>query len=83
MMTGISPKNAYLASSSATRASLGQAGKGKPLQFTWSISAVRSLPKRLSVEPDPLSPGEISFCVITPSISTSSSRSPWPPECSA
>ncbi len=70
MMTGSSPKNAYLASSKATRASLGHAGNGKPLQFDWSISAVRSRPSRLNVEFDPRSPGAISFFVMTPSIRT-------------
>ena len=48
----------------------GQAGKGKPLQLDWSIRTVRSLPVIVSVELEPLSPGEIWLLVITPSIST-------------
>ena len=59
MISGMTPKIAYFSSSSATRASAGQAGKGKPLQFDWFISAVRSLPVIVSVELEPLSPGEI------------------------
>ena len=46
------------------------AGKGNPLQFDWSISAVRSLPISVSVELEPLSPGAMWLLVITPSIST-------------
>ena len=70
MTRGMTPKSAYLASSRATRASGGRAGKGKPLQSDWSISAVRSLPVMVRVEFEPLSPGEIWLLVITPSIST-------------
>src|SRR5208337_3740093 len=70
MMSGMTPKKAYLASNIATRASRGQAGNGKPLGSDWSISAVRSRPVIVSVEFEPLSPGEIWLFVMTPSIST-------------
>ena len=67
---GMMPKKAYLAKSSATLASRGQAGKGNPLQLDCPISTLRSLPNKVSVEFDPLSPGAMVFLVITPSIST-------------
>src|SRR5208283_833648 len=70
MISGTTPKTAYLSSSRATRPSAGMAGKGNPLQFDWFIRAVRSSPVIVSVESEPLSPGAISFFVITPSIST-------------
>ena len=70
MTSGMTPKNAYLASSSATRASGGHGREGKAAPVDWSISAVRSLPVMVSVELEPLSPGEIWLLVMTPSIST-------------
>src|ERR1035437_6381798 len=60
--SGITPKSAYLSNRSATRPSAGIAGNGNPLGLDWPIS--------VSVELDPLSPGEIWLLVITPSIST-------------
>src|SRR5215469_5380054 len=67
---GITPKMAYFSSISAMRASAGMAGKGNPLSFDWSISAVKSLPIKVRVEFEPLSPGAMWFSVMTPSINT-------------
>ena len=61
MMSGTTPNIPYLASSSATRASAGQAGNGKPLQSDWFISAVRSWPWSVRVEFEPLSPGAMTL----------------------
>ncbi len=70
MTSGMTPNIEYFASSASTRTSAGHAGNGKPLQFDWFISALRSSPVMVSVELEPLSPGAMWLLVITPSIST-------------
>ena len=50
MTSGMMPRNAYFTRISATRASAGIAGKGKPLKSILSISTVRSSPVTVSVE---------------------------------
>ena len=70
MTRGTTPKIAYLATISATRASIGMAGYGMPEKSIQPISAVRSTPVTSSTSLALSAPGLTSWRVITPSIST-------------
>jgi hypothetical protein len=74
MTSGITPNAAYLASIKSTRAAGGIAGKGMPVSSMMSIKADMSLPLTTSFATPP-SPGCVSTCVVTPSI-TDSARPP-------
>ena len=50
MITGVSPRTAYLARMSAMRASAGIAGNGSPFSSINPMSAVRSTPVTVSVD---------------------------------
>ena len=61
------PKGAYFAQSSATRASMGIAGKGRPLKSCMSMTLVRSSPVTVTVPGEPPLPACTSTLVMTPS----------------
>ena len=69
-ISGITPKTAYFASSSATRPSAGIAGNGIPLKSSWSMTAVTSSPVMTRLEWLPSAAGATWWSVITPSAST-------------
>ncbi len=65
--SGIMPNGAYFAHSNATRASIGIAGKGRPLKSCMSITLLTSSPVTVSVPGDPWLPACTSTLVMTPS----------------
>src|SRR5512134_93454 len=65
--SGMIPNIAYLAQIIATRASIGMAGNGSPLQSSMSITFVRSSPVTVTVPGEPPLPAWTSTLVITPS----------------
>ncbi len=65
--SGMIPNGAYFAHSSATRASIGIAGNGRPLKSCMSITFVRSSPVTVTVPAEPWLPACTSTFVITPS----------------
>src|SRR5262245_54161632 len=65
--TGMSPNIAYLAQSRATRATMGIAGNGSPLQSIVSMTRVRSSPVTVTVPDPPPLPAWTSMWVATPS----------------
>ena len=65
--SGMIPNAAYFAHSSATRASIGIAGNGRPLKSCMSITLVRSSPVTVTVPGEPRLPACTSTFVITPS----------------
>ncbi len=67
---GTTPKMAYLATISATRASIGIAGYGMPLKSIQPITAVRSTPVMSRTSWLASVPGVTSCLVMIPSINT-------------
>ena len=61
------PKAAYFAHNNATRASIGMAGKGRPLKSCESMTLVRSSPVTVNVPGEPRPPACTWTLVITPS----------------